>query len=272
METALVPGRPVPGARDRPQLRPRRLARDHRPVHQPKGKVTLEDVKRLLDERLHLVPPFTSRLAKVPFDLDWPYWVPDDHFDLGYHVRELALPEPGSMAQLTEQTARIYSRRLDRSRPLWELYLIHGLSGGRAALVTKIHHAAVDGMSGSEILTLLYDLTPEPREVEPPAATGPASGAAPGAALVLKGIARCLAGRSPPPGGSAACSPRRRRPVAARRAGHRDASRTLSAARRTLGRQPGRARSSRGPATARRAGPTGGGSRRTGSSGCARSR
>ena len=80
-----------------------------------------------------MVPPFTSRLAKVPFDLDWPYWVPDDHFDLGYHCRELALPKPGSIEQLAEQTARIYSRRLDRSRPLWELYLIHGLRRARGA-------------------------------------------------------------------------------------------------------------------------------------------
>ncbi len=134
----------------------------------PGGAVTIEEMRRLVGERLHMIPPFTSRLAEVPLGLDWPYWVPDDHFDLGYHCRELALPPPGSMAQLAEQTARIYSRRLDRSRPLWELYLIHGLQGGRVALVTKIHHAAVDGMSGGEIMTMLYDLSPEPREVEPP--------------------------------------------------------------------------------------------------------
>ena len=152
------------------------------------GEVTLEDVKRLLADRLHMVPPFTSRLAKVPFDLDWPYWVPDDHFDLGYHCRELALPKPGSMEQLAEQTARIYSRRLDRSRPLWELYLIHGLEGERVALVTKVHHAAVDGMSGGEILTMLYDLTPEPREVEPPDAEA-ASAELPGSrSMLIKGV------------------------------------------------------------------------------------
>src|SRR5436189_30974 len=84
--------------------------------------------RTLLEERLHLIPPFTMRLAEVPLNLDWPYWVPDDHFDLGYHVRELGLPAPGSMEQLAEQAGRIYSRRLDRSRPLWELYLIHGLA------------------------------------------------------------------------------------------------------------------------------------------------
>ena len=208
------------------------------PSTTPQGKVTLEDVKRLLDERLHLIPPFTSRLAKVPFNLDWPYWVPDDHFDLGYHVRELALPEPGSMEQLAEQTARIYSRRLDRSRPLWELYLIHGLAGGRAALVTKIHHAAVDGMSGSEILTLLYDLSPEPREVEPPAATGPATGAPPAGALVLKGIAAL-------PRWPVTAAGRLGRllphvdvvPSLLGAPGTETISRTLSAARKTLGRQ-----------------------------------
>ena len=104
--------------------------------------------------------------------------MPDDHFDLGYHCREIALPPPpGSTGQLAEQVARIYSRRLDRSRPLWELYLIHGLPDGRVALITKIHHAAVDGMSGGEILTLLYDLAPEGREVEPPGDDEPAAGA-----------------------------------------------------------------------------------------------
>ena len=137
------------------------------------GEVTIEEVRERLAQRLHLIPPFTSRLATVPLGLDWPYWVRDDHFDLGYHCRELALPKPGSMEQLREQAARIYSRRLDRSRPLWELYLIHGLEGGRVVLMTKIHHAAVDGMSGGEIMTMLYDLTPEPREVEPAGDDGP---------------------------------------------------------------------------------------------------
>ena len=134
----------------------------------PEG-ASLERIKGLLAERQHMLRPFTHRLAEVPFGLDWPYWVRDEHFDLGYHCRELALPAPGSMDQLREQVARIYSRPLDRSRPLWELYLIHGLEGDRIALMTKIHHAAVDGVSGGEILTMLYDVTPEPRAVEPAA-------------------------------------------------------------------------------------------------------
>src|SRR4051794_10406068 len=126
------------------------------PETAPGGKLSIEDIKELLSARLHMVPPFTSKLVEVPLNLDFPYWVPDDHFDLGYHCREIALPAPGTMSQLSEQAARIYSRRLDRSRPLWELYLIHGLPKGQVALMTKIHHAAVDGMSGAEILTMIY--------------------------------------------------------------------------------------------------------------------
>lgn len=133
---------------------------------------TIESLRALILERIHLVPPFTQRIERVPLDLDWPYWVPDEHFDIGYHVRELALPKPGSMEQLREQVSRIYSRRLDQARPLWELYLIHGLKGGKVAMVSKIHHAAVDGMSGGEIMTILFDVTPEPREVDPPNGTG----------------------------------------------------------------------------------------------------
>lgn len=140
------------------------------PSTAPGGDLTLRELKEFIESRLHLIPPFTSRLAQVPFNLDWPYWVKDEHFDIGYHVREIALPAPGDMKQLTDQVGRIYSRQLDRSRPLWELYLIQGLEGGRAAILSKTHHAAVDGMSGSEIMSAIYDLTPKPRTVEPPPA------------------------------------------------------------------------------------------------------
>jgi WS/DGAT/MGAT family acyltransferase len=159
------------------------------PSTAPGGELTLARLKELVRARLHLVPPFTSRLASVPFDLDWPYWVADEHFDLGYHVREIALPKPGSMAQLAEQTARIYSRRLDRARPLWELYLVHGLEGGRMALVSKVHHAAVDGMSGGEIMTMLYDVTAEPRAVEPASPDDAPEPLPGGAAMLARTIA-----------------------------------------------------------------------------------
>ena len=122
-------------------------------------------VKNLLDERLPLLPPFRWKLAEVPFGLDYPYWVDDEDFDLDFHVREIALPKPGSDEQLAEQAARIMSRPLDRARPLWEIYVIHGLKAGHAALLSKIHHALIDGLSGAEIMGLLLDLAPEGREL-----------------------------------------------------------------------------------------------------------
>lgn len=135
------------------------------------GGITLDALKTLVEQRLHLVPPFTWRLATVPLGLDHAYWFEDPDFDLDFHVRELALPAPGDDRQLKEQVARIFARPLDRAKPLWEMYLIHGLAGGRQAIMTKIHHAAVDGVSGAEILGTLFDLGPEIGTVEPPMAT-----------------------------------------------------------------------------------------------------
>jgi WS/DGAT/MGAT family acyltransferase len=128
--------------------------------------LTLERLQRLISERLHLVPPFRRRLAEVPFGFDQPYWIEDPDFDIEFHVRELALPAPGDDKQLAEQAARLHARQLDRRRPLWELYLISGLSGGRMAVYTKVHHAAIDGVSGNDILAAVLDLTPEGREME----------------------------------------------------------------------------------------------------------
>ena len=126
-------------------------------------------VRSLIAERIHLLPPFRWRLMTVPFGLDHPYWVEDDAFDLEFHVRELALPAPGDDRQLGDQVARLVALPLDRARPLWELYVIHGLRDGRVALLTKMHHAAVDGMSGAEILSVLLDPSPEGRDVVPAA-------------------------------------------------------------------------------------------------------
>lgn len=131
------------------------------------GRLTLDAVRALVAERIHLLPPFRWRLAPVPLGLDHPYWIEDPGFDLHFHVRELALPAPGDDRQLGEQVARLHARPLDRARPLWELYLIQGLAGGRVAVVTKVHHAAVDGVSGSELLSVLLDPSPEGRELEP---------------------------------------------------------------------------------------------------------
>jgi WS/DGAT/MGAT family acyltransferase len=136
------------------------------------GELSLADVQALITDRLPLLPPLRWRLQEVPLGLDYPYWVDDIDFDLDFHVRELALPAPGSDEQLAEQVARIVSRPLDRSKPLWELYLISGLGSGHLAMLTKIHHAVIDGMSGAEILGLLLDLTPEIRVIEAPATWG----------------------------------------------------------------------------------------------------
>ena len=127
--------------------------------------LTLARLTEVMAERLPLVPVLRRKLLNVPLGLDQPYWIDDADFDIEYHVRELALPRPGSAAQLTEQVSRLHARPLDRSRPLWELYLITGLARGRAAVYSKIHHAAVDGVSGTELLTVLFDLTPAGREL-----------------------------------------------------------------------------------------------------------
>ena len=127
--------------------------------------LTLERLQTVIQERLHLVPPFRRRLAEVPFGFDQPYWIEDPDFDIEFHVRELALPAPGDDRQLAEQAARLHARPLDRRRPLWELYLISGLSGGRSAIYTKVHHAAIDGVSGNDILAAVLDLSPEGREL-----------------------------------------------------------------------------------------------------------
>jgi diacylglycerol O-acyltransferase len=111
------------------------------------------------------LPPLRWRLQEVPLSLDYPYWIDDQDFDLDFHVREMALAAPGNDDQLAEQVARIVARPLDRARPLWELYLISRLASGCLAMLTKIHHALLDGISGAEIMGLLLDLTPTGREL-----------------------------------------------------------------------------------------------------------
>ena len=137
------------------------------PSTSPTGTVSLESLRALLEPRLHLAPPFRQRLVDVPLGLGNPYWADDPDFDIEFHLRELALPAPGDAEQLGEQVARIHARPLDRTRPLWELYLIHGLQDGRAALYFKVHHAAIDGATGAELLATVLDTTHEPRAVEP---------------------------------------------------------------------------------------------------------
>ena len=123
----------------------------------------------MVAERLHLLPPFRWRLVEVPFGLDHPYWVEDPDFDLDFHIRESAVPPPGDDAAARRaRSSRIFARPLDRARPLWELYLIHGLPDGKVALLTKVHHAVVDGMSRRrDHVASCSTSTPEGREIPP---------------------------------------------------------------------------------------------------------
>src|SRR3954465_12492486 len=138
------------------------------PATAPGGELTLRDVCRLVGERLHLLPPFRSRLVPVPFGIDLAYWIQEPGFDIHFHIRESAVPPPGGDAKLAETVADIFARPLDRAHPLWELYLIHGLKDGRVGMLTKVHHSVVDGVSGAEILSVLLDMSPEGREIPPP--------------------------------------------------------------------------------------------------------
>src|SRR5690242_6140417 len=125
--------------------------------------LTLARLTEVMAERLALVPVLRRKLLNVPFGLDQPYWVDDADFDIEYHVRELALPRPGSDAQLDEQVSRLHARPLDRSRPLWELYLNTGLARGRAAVYSKIHETAFDVVLDTQQHTILFDHTPAGR-------------------------------------------------------------------------------------------------------------
>ena len=143
------------------------------PSTAPGGTLDSGDLCRVVGERLDLLPPFRWKLAPVPFNVDRPYWIEDPDFDLDFHIREIGLPAGGGERALAEQVSRISSRALDRARPLWELYVIQNLPDGQIGLLTKMHHAAVDGVSGVEVLSVLFDDAPEGRELPPPASRRP---------------------------------------------------------------------------------------------------
>ena len=127
-----------------------------------------EDVKAMLGGRLHLSPILTRKLAQMPFELAEPVWIDDDDIDLDYHVRSSTLRRPGTMEQLEQLVARLHASLLDRSRPLWEAYVIDGLENGQVAFYFKAHHSGVDGKSGAELAKVLYDTSPQIRKVPPP--------------------------------------------------------------------------------------------------------
>jgi diacylglycerol O-acyltransferase / wax synthase len=136
------------------------------PSTSPCGRVTIDDVLALLERRLGLARMFRERLVPVPLDLDHPFWINDSDFDLEYHVRHIALPAPGTWRQFCTQVARLHSRPLDLTRPPWELYLIDGIDdvpgvpAGCFATVMKIHHAAIDGVAGLELVNAIHDRAP----------------------------------------------------------------------------------------------------------------
>jgi diacylglycerol O-acyltransferase / wax synthase len=119
-----------------------------------------------IEQRLPLVPRYRQKLATPRFEMGRPFWVDDPTFNIDYHLRHTALPAPGSMDQLRQLVGRIFSQRLDRSKPLWEVWLVQGLEDGRFALISKTHHALVDGVSGVDISTVLFDLSPVPQEAD----------------------------------------------------------------------------------------------------------
>jgi diacylglycerol O-acyltransferase / wax synthase len=126
------------------------------------GGYSFDKVKDLVRERLPLLPPFRRRVVEIPFALHHPLWIEDPDFDIDFHVRRAALPSPGGPTELAEFAADVVSHPLDRRRPLWEMYVVEGLEGGMIAAITKVHHAAIDGVSGAELTVNLLDLQPEP--------------------------------------------------------------------------------------------------------------
>lgn len=127
-----------------------------------------EDAKQFMASRIHLADVFTRKLALMPFDLTNPVWVEDDDIDLDYHVRHITLPKPGTNRQLQQYVARLHSTLIDRSRPMWEFFIIDGLKSGQVALYTKVHHAGIDGQAGVALGKAIFDLEATGRVVKPP--------------------------------------------------------------------------------------------------------
>jgi WS/DGAT/MGAT family acyltransferase len=151
----------------------------HQPMHVGsvlvfEGSMDFESFRQTMASRVHLVPRLRQRLAMVPFGIGKPYWVDDPGFNLDMHLQHVALPSPGSWKELRGLAARIFSVPLDRSRPLWEMTFVEGLDEipqvppGSVAVINKIHHAAIDGVSGADMMGVLLDMTKEPRAFSPP--------------------------------------------------------------------------------------------------------
>src|SRR4051794_30579417 len=146
-------------------------------THMPIGALALFDgdapthaeLLEHIRERLHMVPRYRQRIAAAPLGLGRQRWIDDPRFNLEYHVRHTALASPGDETALRRLVARIFSQRLDRTKPLWEMWLVEGLGGGRFAVISKTHHALVDGVSGVDLMTMLFDLDAEGNDLGAPA-------------------------------------------------------------------------------------------------------
>ena len=157
----------------------------YNPATAPGGFVRFKDILQFFESRMQLSKTMRQRLVRVPFDLDYPYWIEDPDFDLEYHLRHVALPKPGDWRQLCIQTARIHSRPMDLNRPPWEFTVVEGLDNVRGfppgcfAFVTKVHHSAIDGMSGIDLMEAIHTLAPNtpppnaPDEWKPEKIPGP---------------------------------------------------------------------------------------------------
>ncbi len=132
------------------------------------GGYSFTKMQALIASRTHSAPVFRRRLVEVPFRLGHPVWVDDLDFDIDYHVRRAAVPSPGGYLELGDLAGEITGHQLDRSRPLWEIWIVEGLAGGRIGLIAKMHHSTVDGVSGAELLSVLFDLEPDPAATPPP--------------------------------------------------------------------------------------------------------
>jgi diacylglycerol O-acyltransferase len=163
---------------------------DARPLHRPGGGLDFDRIRDFIDARLLLIPRYRQRLAWIPFERH-PVWVDDARFNLHYHVRHTALPPPGDERLLKRLCGRLVSQQLDRGKPLWEIWVVEGIQGDRFALVTKVHHCMVDGVSGMDLLAAL--LAPEPQSVVGPAPRWVARPAPTAGNLVLGEVARRVA-------------------------------------------------------------------------------
>jgi diacylglycerol O-acyltransferase len=151
------------------------LAQEKESAHMHVGAVMVfegpppgyEEFLEQVESRLHLVPRYRQKLAFPRFEMGRPMWVDDPSFNLEYHLRHTALPKPGSMDQLRALAARIFSQRLDRSKPLWETWLVQGLDDNRFGLISKTHHSMIDGVAGVDLASVLFDLSPVPSRVDP---------------------------------------------------------------------------------------------------------